>query len=96
LEVARAEAEREELDAIRLRRDLEAKASRWRPKTRRGIGGARAAEVAATQRVTELRQQEGFQADRVGLLQGDHIGRPARTLQLRLERGRDLGRSAER
>jgi hypothetical protein len=96
LEAARTAAERDESDAARVRRLREARASRWRPKTRRDLDHARAAEAAAAQRTSRLRKREQAQADRVRALQDEQIGRSTRNLQRRLERGRDLGRSAER
>ena len=96
LESARAAAERSEADATRLRRLREARVSRWRPKTRRDLTDARAAEAAAAQRTSRLRKREQGQAHRVRALQDDQIDRPTRTLQRRLERGRDIDRSAER
>jgi hypothetical protein len=66
------------------------------PKTQRELEGARAAEAVATRRTRNAREREQAQAERVRALQDDNIRRPTRTLQLRLERDRDLGRSAER
>ena len=96
LEAARTAAERDESDATRVRRLREARASRWRPKTRHDLDDARAAEAAAAQRATRLRKREQAQTDRVRALQDDQIDRPTRNLKRRLERGRDLGRSVER
>ena len=96
LEGVRAAAERDEADAVRTRRKAEARLSRWRPKTRLEPEAARLAESAAAQRATAGRSRESAQAERVRALQDDHVGRPTRTLQLRLERDHHVGRSAER
>jgi conjugative relaxase-like TrwC/TraI family protein/excisionase family DNA binding protein len=58
LESARVGAERHEADAARIRRLREARVSRWRPKTRRDLDDARAAEAAAAQRASRLRKRE--------------------------------------
>ena len=99
LERARAEAERDEADAARARRNAEARVSRWRPKSQRELADARTLEAAATARVNELRAKAEQQKSRVQALEADRLARPTRTLQLRLERSghdRSLGRAAER
>jgi hypothetical protein len=95
-ESARVSAERDEAEAKRRRRNLEARASRWRPKTRRELDEARATETAAAQRTAQARLREHAAGDRVRRVEDDHIDRPTRTLQSRLERGRDRGRGLER
>ena len=95
-ESLRVSAERDEAEATRRRRNLEARASRWRPKTRRELDDARATETAASRRTAQARLQEKATADRVRRVEDDHIAVPTRTLQSRLERSRDLGRGLER
>jgi hypothetical protein len=95
-ESTRVSAERDEDEAARRRRNLEARASRWRPKTRRELDEAQVTETAAAQWAAQARLRENAAADRVRRVEDDHIDRPTRTLQSRLERGRDVGRGLER
>ena len=102
----------EQADAARVQRlaglrrgELEGRSTRWRPRLRRELERARAADRASWRRIEDLRVRAADQARRVHALtlselepERPRADRQARALQRRLERGteREVGRGLER